>query len=64
MEAVTAVKIQMVYENALKDFVPLTPIAKVVKNRINNGPAFAWLPWERKKRAASKLIPAIPNARE
>ena len=41
MEAVTAVKIQMVYENALKDFVPLTPIAKVVKNRINNGPAFA-----------------------
>jgi hypothetical protein len=41
MEAVTAVKIQMVYENALKVFVPLTPIAKVVKNRISNGPALA-----------------------
>jgi hypothetical protein len=64
MEADTAAKIQMVYENALKVLVPLTPIARAVKRSISAGPVAARLPWKYINNAAIKLKPAMINAKE
>jgi hypothetical protein len=41
---VTAVKIQIVYENPLEAANPLTPMAREKKKRISKGPDFAIFP--------------------
>lgn len=64
MDAVTAVKIHMVYENDLNLLVPLTPIAKPIKKTISTGPKFASFLVKNKKRAVNKLKADIPKARE
>lgn len=64
IEAVTAAKIQMVYENEAKVFVPRTPMAKAMKRPINTGPADAVFPVTAKKIDARRHNKAMPRAIE
>jgi hypothetical protein len=64
MDAVTAVKIQIVYENDLNVLVPLTPMAKPIKKTISTGPKFAPFPVKNKTRAVNKLKADTPKAIE
>lgn len=62
MDAVTAVKIQIVYENDLNLLVPLTPMAKPIKKTISKGPKFVVLPVKNRIRAVNKHKADTPKA--
>ena len=62
MEAVTAVKIQTVYDNPLNAGKPLTEIANNIKNAMSKGPPLAIFSVKTRKRNTASNITANPNA--
>lgn len=62
MEAVTAVKIQIVYENPLTASNPLTPTASETKNAIRKGPVKAAFPEKTNPREVINNMIANPIA--
>lgn len=62
MEAVTAVKIQTVYDNPLNAEKPLTETASNIKNAMSNGPLRAIFSVKTKKRNTTRNTIENPNA--
>jgi hypothetical protein len=59
---VTAVNIQIVYENPLADLNPLTAIARAIKNRIRTGPELSRFPEKIKYNEVIRKIAAKASA--
>jgi hypothetical protein len=62
MEAVTAVKIQMVYEKLLNNGYPRTAIANETKNKIRNGPEASKFPEKIKTSEIIRKVTANASA--